>query len=82
LLYRPEGCECCRNTGYRGRKGIYELLVTNEEIRHLVTQACTSDVIKQAAVRNGMETLREDGWNKVLSGITTIDEVLRVTKAD
>jgi general secretion pathway protein E len=82
LLYRPTGCESCRNTGYRGRMGIYELLVTNEEIRHLVTQACTSDVIKQAAIRNGMETLRDDGWSKVLSGITTIDEVLRVTKAD
>jgi general secretion pathway protein E/type IV pilus assembly protein PilB len=82
FLYRPTGCECCRNTGYRGRMGIYELLVTNEEIRHLVTQACTSDVIKQAAIKNGMETLRDDGWNKVLTGITTIDEVLRVTKAD
>jgi len=58
------------------------LLVTNDEIRHLITQACTSDVIKQAAIRNGMETLRMDGWNKTLRGITTVDEVLRVTKAD
>jgi general secretion pathway protein E/type IV pilus assembly protein PilB len=81
-LYRSVGCENCRRTGYRGRLGIYELLVTNDEIRHLMTQAGTSDVIKQAAIRNGMETLRMDGWNKVLAGITTIDEVLRVTKAD
>ena len=81
-LYRNVGCENCRRTGYRGRLGIYELLVTNDEIRHLMTQAGTSDVIKQAAIRNGMETLRVDGWNKVLAGITTIDEVLRVTKAD
>jgi general secretion pathway protein E/type IV pilus assembly protein PilB len=81
-LYRSVGCESCRRTGYRGRLGIYELLVTNDEIRHLMTQAGTSDVIKQAAIRNGMETLRVDGWNKVLAGITTIDEVLRVTKAD
>lgn len=81
-LYRNVGCESCRRTGYRGRLGIYELLVTNDEIRHLMTQAGTSDVIKQAAIRNGMETLRVDGWNKVLAGITTIDEVLRVTKAD
>ena len=81
-LYRSVGCENCRRTGYRGRLGIYELLVTNDEIRHSMTQAGTSDVIKQAAIRNGMETLRMDGWNKVLAGITTIDEVLRVTKAD
>jgi type II secretory ATPase GspE/PulE/Tfp pilus assembly ATPase PilB-like protein len=57
-------------------------LVTNDEIRHLLTQAGTTDVIKQAAIRAGMETLRVDGWNKVLAGITTIDEVMRVTKAD
>ncbi len=81
-IYQNVGCESCRRTGYRGRLGIYELLVTNDEIRHLMTQAGTSDVIKQAAMRNGMETLRMDGWNKVLAGITTIDEVLRVTKAD
>lgn len=81
-LYRPVGCERCRRNGYRGRLGIYELLVTNDEIRHLLTQAGTTDVIKQAAIRNGMDTLRVDGWNKVLAGITTIDEVMRVTKAD
>ncbi len=81
-LFRPVGCEQCRRTGYRGRLGIYELLVTNEEIRQLMTKSTTTDVIKQAAMRNGMETLRMDGWNKVLAGITTIDEVMRVTKAD
>ncbi len=81
-LYRPVGCESCRRTGYRGRLGIYELLVANEEIRQLATQGGTSDVLKQAAMRAGMETLRMDGWNKVLAGVTTVDEVLRVTKAD
>ncbi len=81
-LYRPVGCESCRRTGYRGRLGIYELLVANEEIRHLATQGGTSDVLKQAAIRSGMETLRTDGWNKVLAGVTTVDEILRVTKAD
>ncbi len=81
-LYRPAGCECCRRTGYRGRLGIYELLVTNENIRQLATQGGTSDIIKKAAMESGMETLRMDGWNKVLAGITTVDEVLRVTKAD
>ena len=81
-LYRPGGCECCRRTGYRGRMGIYELLVTNEEIRQLASQGASSDVIKKAAMQGGMETLRMDGWSKVLSGQTTLAEVLRVTKAD
>ncbi len=82
LLHRPVGCEACRRTGYHGRLGIYELLVANEEIRKLATESVSSDVLKQAAIRSGMETLRTDGWRKVLAGITTIDEVLRVTKAD
>lgn len=81
-LYRPAGCEACRHTGFRGRMGIYELLVANEEIRQLATEHGSSDIIKQAAMKGGMETLRMDGWEKVLSGITTVDEVLRVTKAD
>ncbi len=81
-LFKPVGCESCRRTGYRGRLGIYELLVANEEIRQLATQGGTSDVLKQAAMRSGMETLRMDGWQKVLAGLTTVDEVLRVTKAD
>ncbi|MFO0923341.1 MAG: type II secretion system ATPase GspE [Pirellulales bacterium] len=81
-LYRPVGCESCRRTGYHGRLGIYELLVTNEEIRQMMTKECTSDAIKKIAMQHGMQTLRMDGWSKVLAGITTVDEVLRVTKAD
>lgn len=81
-LYRSVGCENCSRTGYRGRLGVYELLVANEEIRQLASQGGTSDVLKQAALRSGMETLRTDGWNKVLAGLTTVEEVLRVTKAD
>ncbi|MFN5470169.1 MAG: GspE/PulE family protein [Pirellulaceae bacterium] len=81
-LYRPKGCEACRGLGYRGRKGIYELLVTNDEVRHLATQRVPSHVIKEAAMRAGMQTLRMDGWRKVLDGTTTLDEVVRVTKAD
>jgi general secretion pathway protein E/type IV pilus assembly protein PilB len=81
-LYRPTGCEQCRGTGYRGRMGLYELLVTNEKIRDLATQRAASNLIKQAAMESGMQTLREDGWEKVLQGLTTVDEVLRVTKAD
>jgi general secretion pathway protein E/type IV pilus assembly protein PilB len=81
-LYRPKGCEACRGLGYRGRKGIYELLVTNDEVRQLATQRVPSHVIKEAAMRGGMQTLRMDGWRKVLDGTTTLDEVVRVTKAD
>lgn len=82
MLYRPVGCDGCRKTGYHGRLGIYELLVTNEEIRQMMTQKGTSEAIKQVAIRNGMETMRMDGWKKVMAGITTIDEIVRVTKAD
>ena len=81
-LFHPGGCEHCRQTGYRGRKGIYELLVTNEKIRQQVTEQVSSDVIKKTATATGMATLRDDGWSKVIEGITTVDEVLRVTKAD
>ncbi|MCA9131810.1 MAG: type II/IV secretion system protein [Planctomycetales bacterium] len=81
-LHRPAGCESCRRTGYRGRMGIYELLVTNEEVRQLAAQGASSDLIKKAAMQSGMETLRMDGWNRVLAGVTSLDEVLRVTKAD
>jgi general secretion pathway protein E/type IV pilus assembly protein PilB len=82
ILYKPVGCEKCRGNGYRGRLGIYELLVANEETRQLATQKVSSQVIKQAAMKAGMQTLRADGWQKVLDGITTVDEVLRVSKAD
>ncbi|MFM8328312.1 MAG: GspE/PulE family protein [Pirellulaceae bacterium] len=81
-FFRPKGCEACRGLGYRGRKGIYELLVTNDEVRQLATQRVPSHVIKEAAMRAGMQTLRMDGWRKVLDGTTTLDEVVRVTKAD
>jgi general secretion pathway protein E/type IV pilus assembly protein PilB len=79
-LFRSVGCRACRHVGYRGRIGLFELLVTTKEIRQLAhNRANTWDISKQAKAQ-GMETLREDGWNKVLAGITTIDEVVRVTK--
>ncbi len=70
------------NTGFRGRIGIYELLVTNDEIRQLATQRVSSQLIKQAAIRAGMQTLRQDGWRKAIEGITSLEEVIRATKAD
>jgi general secretion pathway protein E/type IV pilus assembly protein PilB len=79
-LYRPVGCRECRQVGYRGRVGLYELLVTTEEIRQLSHDRVSSWAIEKAAVEKGMRTLREDGWLKVLAGRTTIDEVIRMTK--
>ena len=81
-LYTPQGCPACRQTGYRGRVGIYELLLGNDRIRALANEHQPTNVIKQAAVESGMKTLRQDGWDKVLSGMTSMDEVLRVTKED
>ncbi len=81
-LYRAGGCRSCRGTGYAGRSGIYELLVANDEIRALATERTGSNIVKQAAARSGMRTLRAHGWLKTIQGATTIDEVLRVTKAD
>ena len=81
-VYQAVGCRHCRNTGYAGRVGLYELLMANDEIRALATERTASHLIKKAAKKAGMRTLREDGWKKVLDGRTTVDEVLRVTKAD
>jgi type II secretion system protein E len=81
-LYRPVGCRSCRGTGYSGRLGIYELLETNDEIRQLANDRTGTNAIRKAAIAGGMRTLRQDGWNKAARGATSIDEVLRVTKAD
>jgi general secretion pathway protein E/type IV pilus assembly protein PilB len=81
-LYRAAGCRKCRATGYSGRIGLFELLVTNDEIRGLANERTPTHLVKQAAIRAGMGTLREDGWHKVRRGLTSIDEVVRVTKAD
>jgi general secretion pathway protein E len=78
--YRGAGCEECRNTGYRGRTGIFELMVIDGDIRRLVLEKASSDVIRQVAVSKGMQVLRECGLEKVKQGITTIEEVLRVSQ--
>ena len=81
-LYRAAGCRHCRGTGYNGRTGLYELLETDDEVRRLVGERAATHLVKQAARKTGLRTLRQDGWQKVLRGQTTVDEVLRVTKAD
>src|SRR3569833_263965 len=79
---RGAGCEECRGLGYQGRLAIYELLVLNEAMRPLILNRSSSTTIAQKAMDQGMRTLRTDGWNKVKNGITTIEEVLRVTQIE
>ncbi len=79
---RGAGCEECRQLGYQGRTGIYELLILNEALRPLILNRAASSTIAQRAMENGMRTLRVDGWRKVRNGITTIEEVLRVTQTE
>jgi type II secretion system protein E len=81
-FWRGAGCEHCRQLGYQGRMGIYELLVLNESLRPLILSRAPSSTIAQKAIEFGMRTLRIDGWNKVRSGSTTIEEVLRVTQIE
>jgi len=79
-IFRAVGCRVCRQVGYRGRIGLFELLVTTKEIRQLAHNRANTWEISRQAKAQGMETLRQDGWNKALAGITSIDEVIRVTK--
>jgi len=81
-IYESVGCEKCRRTGFLGRKGIFEVLLVNDNIRPLVIGRESSNVIKQTAIKQGMRTLRDDGWVKVKHGVTTIEEVMRVTEED
>src|SRR5262249_37270332 len=81
-LWRGKGCRTCHNTGFRGRSGIYELMVTTEIIREMCVQRSNATAIRKQALKEGMITLRQDGWRKVLLGHTTIEEVARVTAGD
>ncbi|MFZ3089085.1 MAG: type II secretion system ATPase GspE [Nitrospirota bacterium] len=81
-FYRAAGCERCTNTGYLGRAGIYELLVIDDDIRALIMKETDSNTIKAMAIKRGMKTLRQDGAGKVMAGITTVDEVIRVTQRE
>ncbi len=82
VLYRAVGCPRCASTGFYGRTGIYELLVMDERIQNLITRRADANAIRRAAIEKGMLTLREDGALKVLQGLTTVQEVARVTQED
>jgi type IV pilus assembly protein PilB len=77
--YEPGGCVRCGGMGYRGRIGLYEVMVMNEEIRSLALQRASADQLGAAAVRGGMRRLREDGLDKVKLGLTSVAEIARVT---
>ncbi|HRU54870.1 MAG TPA: ATPase, T2SS/T4P/T4SS family, partial [Candidatus Sumerlaeia bacterium] len=79
-VYKAAGCEICRNTGFFGRRAIFEMLIMNENICRLVLESRSTGEIREAARLEGMRSLSEDGWRLVSEGVTTIDEVLRVTK--
>lgn len=79
-IHKAVGCDNCFKTGYRGRVGIFEFMLLDNNLKSLILQAFDSNKIKRAALENGMITLRQDGVTKVLSGTTTIEEILRVTQ--
>ena len=81
-LYHQAGCEHCSGTGFFGRQGIMEMLPMTDELRSLVMRHANSQDLRAAAVRAGMESMFENGLRKVIAGVTTIEEVLRVTRED
>jgi general secretion pathway protein E/type IV pilus assembly protein PilB len=81
-IYKGAGCRSCRNTGYRGRTGIHELLVNTDVLKELIVQRVNAGLIRNEAMKAGMQTLRQTGWRKVHAGVTTLDEVCRTTAGD
>jgi len=81
-VYEAVGCETCSGTGYLGRVGIFELLPVTSEICKIIVQRADAGAIRNLAVKQGMRLLRDDGWDKVSQGITTLAEVLRVTREE
>ncbi len=80
VFYREKGCPACLNTGYRGRIGIYELMMMNESVKSSIIKSFDANIIQRVAMEQGMVTLRQDGVRKVCEGVTSMEEVLRVTQ--
>src|SRR5439155_22182154 len=79
-IHRGAGCDHCAHTGFESRIGIFELLDVDDKMRSLIVTNPDANVLRDAALKAGMRTLRDDGWTKVIAGITTPDEVMRVTQ--
>ena len=78
-FYYGRGCDRCNNTGHRGRCGIYELILVDDEIRDLISSGASTDQLRSACKRLGMQTLRESGLRAIFNGLTSIEEVVRET---
>ena len=78
-LFKGRGCKVCNFTGYKGRTGIHEILRVSEEIRELLVENASTEEIRKQAIKEGLKTLRQDAVYKAIKGITTIDEVERIT---
>jgi len=81
-FYKAHGCPTCFQTGYKGRIALFEIMILDDTLRSMIVHQRPSNEIKKAAIKNGLETLRRDGWSRVLDGITTIEEVMRVARMD
>jgi general secretion pathway protein E len=80
-FYRKKGCNLCMQTGFRGRTAIFEIMIVDDEIKRLILKTSDANQINELALKQGMITLQKDGIDKVLNGITTTEEVLRVTRS-
>jgi type II secretory ATPase GspE/PulE/Tfp pilus assembly ATPase PilB-like protein len=76
------GCEHCRHTGYEGRAALFEICLVSPTLQEMITQGKSAEALRARALQDGMVPLRQDGWNRVIAGATTIEEVVRVTSAD
>jgi general secretion pathway protein E/type IV pilus assembly protein PilB len=81
-IWKPVGCRHCRDTGFSGRTGIFELLHTDEGVRQLCVERASATRIRDYALKHGMTTMRQDGWRKVLAGTASVEDVVRITKGD
>ena len=81
VFYNPVGCDACSHTGYRGRVGIFELMIVNEPVRREILKNSDAKDIQKVAVEQGMRLLRDDGARQVIAGVTSVDEVLAATQA-
>ncbi|MDQ6622639.1 MAG: Flp pilus assembly complex ATPase component TadA, partial [Verrucomicrobiota bacterium] len=81
-VMKPVGCDHCRGTGYRGRMGIFEMFVIDDDVRHMINEKRSTLLLRQRARELGMRTLREDGVRKVLAGLTSAEEVISITMGD
>jgi general secretion pathway protein E len=81
-IFQPVGCERCRHTGYQGRAALFEICLVTPALQEMISQSKSNEILRAKALQEGMVPLRQDGWNRVVAGVTTIEEVIRVTSAD